>query len=345
MIVRHGLRNALLPVLGLVGLRIGGLLAGTVLVESVFAVPGVGRMMVDAVVARDFPMVQGGVLVVATMVGGGERRHRLTAPCARSEGAARDRRGWRFFAPRHPGRGGGGGARGGGAGGDDRAVDRAVRSAGGEPRRQLPAELVAAPARHRPSRPRHVEPPGGRRERVAGHRLVGTGTGLLIGASSAWSRRGGAARSSWRSSRCVDVLLALPELLLAITAITVLGRGTVSTMVAVADLRRAVLRPHRPRRGAADRRRRLRDSRRGRPGASDCACMLAQHVLPAVPSPMLAHATVMLGSGDSAGVGAVVPRSRRAAARGRMGIDAQPRPRAAADGAARRRGARRGNHR
>lgn len=68
VIVRHGLRNALLPVLSLVGLRVGGLLAGTVLVESVFAVPGVGRMMVDAVVARDFPMVQGGVLVVATMV-------------------------------------------------------------------------------------------------------------------------------------------------------------------------------------------------------------------------------------------------------------------------------------
>jgi ABC-type dipeptide/oligopeptide/nickel transport system permease component len=64
----HGMRNALLPVLSLVGLRVGGLLAGTVLVESVFAVPGVGRMMADAVVARDFPMVQGGVLVVAAMV-------------------------------------------------------------------------------------------------------------------------------------------------------------------------------------------------------------------------------------------------------------------------------------
>jgi len=67
-LVTHGLKNALLPVLGLVGLRVGGLLAGTVLVESVFAVPGVGRMMADAVVARDFPMVQGGVLVVAAMV-------------------------------------------------------------------------------------------------------------------------------------------------------------------------------------------------------------------------------------------------------------------------------------
>lgn len=68
VLMRHGLRNALLPVLSLVGLRVGGLLAGTVLVESVFAVPGVGRMMVDAVVARDFPVVQGGVLVIAAMV-------------------------------------------------------------------------------------------------------------------------------------------------------------------------------------------------------------------------------------------------------------------------------------
>lgn len=68
VLLAHGMRNALLPVLSLVGLRVGGLLAGTVLVESVFAVPGVGRMMADAVVARDFPMVQGGVLVVAAMV-------------------------------------------------------------------------------------------------------------------------------------------------------------------------------------------------------------------------------------------------------------------------------------
>lgn len=68
VLLAHGMRNALLPVVSLVGLRIGGLLAGTVLVESVFAVPGVGRMMADAVVARDFPVVQGGVLVVAAMV-------------------------------------------------------------------------------------------------------------------------------------------------------------------------------------------------------------------------------------------------------------------------------------
>jgi ABC-type dipeptide/oligopeptide/nickel transport system permease component len=67
VIVRHAVANALLPISAIVGLRFGGLLAGTVLVESVFAIPGVGRMMVDAVLARDFPMIQGGVLVVATL--------------------------------------------------------------------------------------------------------------------------------------------------------------------------------------------------------------------------------------------------------------------------------------
>lgn len=68
LLARHVLANAVLPILTLIGLRVGGLLAGTVLVESVFAIPGVGRMMVDAVIARDFPMVQGGVLVVATLI-------------------------------------------------------------------------------------------------------------------------------------------------------------------------------------------------------------------------------------------------------------------------------------
>ena len=67
VIARHALGNTLVPLAAIIGLRFGGLLAGTVLVESVFAIPGVGRMMVDAVVARDFPMIQGGVLVVATL--------------------------------------------------------------------------------------------------------------------------------------------------------------------------------------------------------------------------------------------------------------------------------------
>lgn len=61
----HAFKNALIPVVTVVGLRFGGLLAGTVLVESVFAVPGIGRFMVEAVLLRDYPVVQGTVLVVA----------------------------------------------------------------------------------------------------------------------------------------------------------------------------------------------------------------------------------------------------------------------------------------
>ncbi len=67
VIFKHALKNALIPVVSIVGLRFGGLLAGTVLVESVFAIPGIGRMVVDGVLARDYPMIQGALLVVATV--------------------------------------------------------------------------------------------------------------------------------------------------------------------------------------------------------------------------------------------------------------------------------------
>ncbi len=66
VILKHALRNAAIPVVSIVGLRFGGLLAGTVLVESVFGIPGVGRLVVDAVIVRDYPMIQGSILVVAS---------------------------------------------------------------------------------------------------------------------------------------------------------------------------------------------------------------------------------------------------------------------------------------
>ncbi len=65
VILRHALGNALIPVLSIVGLRFGNLIAGAVLVESVFAIPGVGRLLVDAVLWRDYPMIQGTMLFVA----------------------------------------------------------------------------------------------------------------------------------------------------------------------------------------------------------------------------------------------------------------------------------------
>jgi peptide/nickel transport system permease protein len=65
VIGRHALKNALIPVVTIFGLQFGQLLAGTVVVETVFARPGLGRLIVDGILNKDFPMVQGVVLVVA----------------------------------------------------------------------------------------------------------------------------------------------------------------------------------------------------------------------------------------------------------------------------------------
>ena len=63
--LRHAFRNALLPVVTVVGLQFGGLLGGAVLTETIFAWPGVGRMLVDAIRTRDLPLIQGTVLFIA----------------------------------------------------------------------------------------------------------------------------------------------------------------------------------------------------------------------------------------------------------------------------------------
>jgi ABC-type dipeptide/oligopeptide/nickel transport system permease component len=64
-VVRHGLKNALLPVVTVVGLQVGALLGGAILIETIFALPGIGRLAVDSIFARDFPIVQGVVLFLA----------------------------------------------------------------------------------------------------------------------------------------------------------------------------------------------------------------------------------------------------------------------------------------
>jgi peptide/nickel transport system permease protein len=65
VIIRHALKNALIPVVTIFGLQFGQLLAGTVVIETVFARPGIGRLIVDAILNKDFPLVQGIVLVIA----------------------------------------------------------------------------------------------------------------------------------------------------------------------------------------------------------------------------------------------------------------------------------------
>jgi len=65
VVVKHALKNSLIPVVTVLGLQFGHLMGGAVITESVFAWPGVGRLVVDAILARDFPVVQGTVLVIA----------------------------------------------------------------------------------------------------------------------------------------------------------------------------------------------------------------------------------------------------------------------------------------
>ncbi|MBI4675034.1 MAG: ABC transporter permease [Chloroflexi bacterium] len=65
VILRHALRNALLPVITVVGLQVGILLSGAILTETVFSWPGIGRWLVDAIYARDYPIVQGVTLTIA----------------------------------------------------------------------------------------------------------------------------------------------------------------------------------------------------------------------------------------------------------------------------------------
>ncbi len=64
----HALRNALIPVITVIGLQIGVLLAGAILTETIFAWPGVGKWMVDSIFRRDYPSVQGGLMLVAAVV-------------------------------------------------------------------------------------------------------------------------------------------------------------------------------------------------------------------------------------------------------------------------------------
>jgi peptide/nickel transport system permease protein len=66
VVVRHALKNALIPVITIFGLQFGNLLAGAVIVETVFSRPGLGRLIVGGILAKDFPLVQGSVLFVAT---------------------------------------------------------------------------------------------------------------------------------------------------------------------------------------------------------------------------------------------------------------------------------------
>src|SRR5688572_4044112 len=64
----HALRNALIPVITTIGLQVGVLLAGAILTETIFSWPGIGKWMVDSVFKRDYPVIQGGLLIIAGII-------------------------------------------------------------------------------------------------------------------------------------------------------------------------------------------------------------------------------------------------------------------------------------
>jgi len=67
IIIKHALKNALIPLITVIGLSFGGLMGGAVLTETIFAIPGVGSFMVQSIASRDFPVIQGGVLLLAVI--------------------------------------------------------------------------------------------------------------------------------------------------------------------------------------------------------------------------------------------------------------------------------------
>jgi peptide/nickel transport system permease protein len=67
IVIRHGLPNALVPILTVIGIVAGALLGGTVIIEQVFSLPGIGRLVIGAVLSRDFPVIQGGLLFLAVI--------------------------------------------------------------------------------------------------------------------------------------------------------------------------------------------------------------------------------------------------------------------------------------
>jgi peptide/nickel transport system permease protein len=67
VVLRHAFRNALIPVMTVIGILLASMLGGSVVIETVFNIPGMGRLLVQSVTRRDFPVVQGAVMVVAAV--------------------------------------------------------------------------------------------------------------------------------------------------------------------------------------------------------------------------------------------------------------------------------------
>jgi len=68
VIIRHGLKNGLIPVITLKGMTMAAIIGGSVLIETVFSIPGMGRLMVEAIFAQDYMVLQGGILIIGIIL-------------------------------------------------------------------------------------------------------------------------------------------------------------------------------------------------------------------------------------------------------------------------------------
>ena len=68
VIIKHGLKNALPPIVTVLGMRIAALMTGAIMIETIFSWPGIGKWIIDAITNRDYPVLQGAVLIIATII-------------------------------------------------------------------------------------------------------------------------------------------------------------------------------------------------------------------------------------------------------------------------------------
>jgi peptide/nickel transport system permease protein len=68
VVLKHALKNALIPVVTVLGLQLAGIVGGAVIIEWIFGIPGMGQFLVDAIVQRDYPVIQGINLVIVTVI-------------------------------------------------------------------------------------------------------------------------------------------------------------------------------------------------------------------------------------------------------------------------------------
>jgi peptide/nickel transport system permease protein len=68
VVFRHALKNSLIPVISIVGASLGMILGGAVIIETIFAIPGMGRLMISSILAKDYVVIQSGTLIIGLMV-------------------------------------------------------------------------------------------------------------------------------------------------------------------------------------------------------------------------------------------------------------------------------------